>query len=87
MLAAVKIWAVAHLLANGMLADIILFGGFLGWAVFDRISVKHKPRGPVDRLPPSTKNDVIAVFGGLALYFVFVYWLHGLLIGVVPFPM
>lgn len=87
MLAAVKFWALAHLLANGMLADIFLFGGFLAWAVVDRISVKHQPRGPVDRLAPSTKNDVIAVVGGLASYFVFVYWLHGLLIGVVPFPM
>ncbi len=87
MLAAVKIWATAHLLANGMLADILLFGGFLVWAIIDRISVKHHPRGPVERKPPSTKNDVIAIVGGLAAYFIFVYWLHGLLIGVVPYPM
>jgi uncharacterized membrane protein len=41
MLAAVKLWAVAHLLANGTLADVLLFGGFLAWAVADRIAVKR----------------------------------------------
>jgi uncharacterized membrane protein len=87
MLAAVKLWATAHLLANGMLADILLFGGFLAWAVIDRISVKHNPRGPVDRMAPSTRNDVIAIVGGLITYVVFMRWLHGWLIGVVPFPM
>ena len=87
MLAAVKIWATAHLLSNGMLADILLFGGLLAWAVVDRISVKRNPRGPVDRIPPSTRNDVIAVVGGLITYVVFMRWLHGWLIGVVPFQM
>jgi uncharacterized membrane protein len=87
MLLAVKIWATAHLLANGMLADILLFGGFLAWAVIDRISVKRNPRGPVDRIAPSTRNDVIAIVGGLVTYVVFMRWLHGWLIGVVPFPM
>jgi uncharacterized membrane protein len=87
MLAAVKIWATAHLLANGMLADILLFGGFLAWAVIDRISVKRNPRGPVDHIAASTRNDVIAIVGGLITYVVFMRWLHVLLIGVVPFPM
>ena len=87
MLLAVKIWATAHLLANGMLADILMFGGFLAWAVIDRISVKRNPRGLVDRIAPSTRNDVIAVVGGLVTYVVFMRWLHGWLIGVAPFPM
>jgi uncharacterized membrane protein len=87
MLLAVKIWATAHLLANGMLADILLFGGFLAWAVIDRISVKRNPRGPVDRIAPSTRNDVIAIGGGVVTYVVFMRWLHAWLIGVVPFPM
>ena len=45
MLAGVKLWAAAHLLANGDLGSIILFGSFLGWAVFDRISLKHRSDG------------------------------------------
>ena len=43
MLAAVKFWAFAHLLSNGSLADVLLFGGFLAWAVLDRISLKRRP--------------------------------------------
>ena len=45
MLLAVKFWALAHLLANGTLADVLLFGGFLAWAVADRISVKRRTAG------------------------------------------
>ena len=51
MLLAVKLWAVAHLLANGTLADVLLFGGFLAWAVADRISVKRRARGAGARGP------------------------------------
>jgi len=82
MLAATKLWAVAHLLANGMLADVLLFGAFLVWAVLDRISMKHRTQRPVPGIPPSRANDLIAVVGGLALYAAFVFWLHGWLIGV-----
>lgn len=82
MLASTKLWAVAHLLANGMLADVLLFGAFLVWAVLDRISMKHRTQRPVPSVPPSRANDLIAVIGGLALYAVFVLWLHGWLIGV-----
>lgn len=83
MLAAVKLWALAHLLANGMLADVLLFGGFLAWAVVDRISLKKRlPQ----RTAPNGKpmNDVIAVVGGLIVYGVFLAWLHKALIGVSP---
>jgi uncharacterized membrane protein len=87
MLAAVKMWALAHLLANGMLADLLLFGGFLLWAVADRISVKRRAVvRPVPGPPPGKFNDVIAVVGGLVLYVVFVFWLHTKLIGVPPLP-
>ena len=82
MLVATKLWAVAHLLANGMLADVLLFGAFLVWAVLDRISMKHRTQRPVPSVPPSRVNDLIAVAGGLALYAAFVLWLHGWLIGI-----
>jgi uncharacterized membrane protein len=82
MLAAVKIWALAHLLANGMLADVLLFGGFLAWAVADRISVKRRVPRSVRAAPPSRWNDAIAVVGGLAIYALFLCCLHRLLIGM-----
>jgi len=72
----------AYLLANGMLADVLLFGAFLVWAVLDRISMKHRTQRPIPSVPPSRANDLVAVVGGLALYAAFVLWLHGWLIGV-----
>ena len=85
MLTAIKTWAFAHLLANGMLADELLFGVFLAWAVADRISLKHRSGPSVPRLPHTRANDVIAVLLGLAIYVVFALWLHEWLIGVSPF--
>jgi len=82
MLAATMLWAFAHLLANGMLADVLLFGAFLVWAVLDRISMKHRTQRPVPSVPPSRANDLVAVVGGLTLYAAFVLWLHGWLIGI-----
>ena len=84
MLLATKIWAVAHLLANGNLADVLLFGGFLAWAVADRISLKRRVARPVPGAPAGPANDVIVVVGGLALYVVFLFWAHRWLIGVPP---
>lgn len=87
MLLAVKFWAAAHLLANGMLVDVILFGAFLAWAVADRISVKHRSAAEAHAAPaapPSPWNDPIAVVGGLAVYAMFVLWAHRWLIGVSP---
>jgi uncharacterized membrane protein len=87
MLAAVKIWAFAHLLANGSLADLLLFGGFLAWAVVDRISLKRRATPQVPRAaPPGPWNDVMAVVIGLALYAVTVGWAHLRLFGVAPLP-
>lgn len=85
MLVAVKLWAVSHLLANGMLADIVLFGAFLAWAVMDRISLKRRAPTDTPSLPRSAINDAIVVIGGLALYGVFVGRWHEALIGVAPF--
>ncbi|MEQ5835706.1 NnrU family protein [Marinobacter sp. NFXS9] len=84
MLVAIKLWAVAHLLANGMLADVLLFGAFLAWAVVDRISLKRRVPRPTPELPYRPRNDWIAVGGGLVVYLLFVLWLHRALIGVSP---
>ena len=84
MLLAIKFWALAHLLANGTLADAVLFGGFLAWAVADRISVKRRPARAVPSGAARPINDVIALVGGLLIYAVFVVWLHAWLIGVSP---
>jgi uncharacterized membrane protein len=85
MLAAVKFWAFAHLLANGSLADVLLFGGFLAWAVADRISVKRRSMPQVLRTaPPRPWNDAIAVVLGLAIYALLIGWAHVRLFGVSP---
>ena len=87
MLAAVKFWALAHLIANGMLADVLLFGSFLAWAVFDRISFKRRTQPDLRTAPASKANDAIAVIAGLIVYVVFAMWLHVRWIGVYPFAM
>ncbi len=85
MLLATKFWALAHLLANGMLADIVLFGALLAWAVADRISLKRRVARPIPGAPASKLNDVIAVVGGLALYGLVAMVLHVRWFGVAPF--
>jgi uncharacterized membrane protein len=89
MLVATKLWALAHLLANGTLADVLLFGGFLAWAVADRVSIKRRERAGLVRtvpgLPASGLNDLIAIVAGLGLYLLFVFWAHAWLFGVRPF--
>lgn len=85
MLLSVKFWALAHLLANGTLADVLLFGSFLAWAVADRIAVKRRavPR-VVPGAPPSPLNDAIVLIAGLAIYVLVLLWAHQRLIGVSP---
>ena len=93
MLLAVKLWAFAHLLAQsatgGSLADVLLFGGFLLWAVADRVSLRRRAQAgalrTVPALPASAANDVMAVVGGLALYGLTVMWGHAFFFGVRPF--
>ena len=82
MLAATKLWATAHLLVNGTLADVLLFGGFLVWAVADRVSLQRRTPLSAPSAPASRFNDVIAVLAGLALYMAFVLGAHTWLIGV-----
>ena len=84
MLLSVQVWSVAHLLANGMLADVVLFGSFLVWSVTDRVSMTYREERPLPGAPPSAMNDLIAVAGGLALYFLFFFWLHAYLFVVSP---
>jgi uncharacterized membrane protein len=84
MLLATKIWALAHLLANGTLADLLLFGSFLIWAVADRISVKRRAPAPAPAAPAGRFNDWIALGGGLAIYLLFLFWAHKALFGVAP---
>lgn len=84
-LVGVKLWAASHLLVNGSLADLMLFGGFLAWAVVDRISMKRRQQRPLPGAPESGFNDIILIVAGLALYGVTAVWAHKWLIGVAPF--
>lgn len=81
MLSAIKAWALAHLLVNGDLGSLVLFGAFLAFAVYDRISVKRRTV-TVPAAPPGILNDLLVVAGGLALYVFMLVWGHGALIGV-----
>lgn len=82
MLTAVKTWAFAHLLVNGTLADVLLFGGFLAWAVADRISLKRRKPRSAPSLPISPFNDIAVVVVGVLVAAAFVFGLHTRLIGV-----
>ncbi|MCA3630539.1 MAG: NnrU family protein [Methylobacterium sp.] len=82
MLAAVKLWATAHLLANGDLGSILLFGSFLGWAVYARIALKRSGAPTMPAPSGFTRNDVIAVVIGTLVTLAFMFGLHRTLIGV-----
>lgn len=84
MLLATKLWAVAHLLSNGSVVDVILFGSFFIWAIVDRISIEKRQSRPIPEAPHSRFNDIIAVVFGLGLYLVFIFWLHELFFAVAP---
>jgi uncharacterized membrane protein len=86
MLAGIKLWAAAHLLANGDLGSIILFGSFLGWAVFDRISLKHRADAGAPPIPVGGPvNDLIAVAVGITAYLALAFAFHPVVIGVPVF--
>lgn len=83
MLAGVKLWAAAHLLANGDLGSIILLGSFLGWAVFDRITLKRRSDGGAPPIPVGgATNDLIAVAVGVVAYLALAFAFHPAVIGV-----
>lgn len=83
MLAAVKIWAFAHLLVNGEVRSLLLFGAFLAYAVFDRIALKRRGE-PVPASGP-VMNDAIAVGVGAAAWAAIFFWLHPYIAGA-PIP-
>ncbi|MBR0742696.1 NnrU family protein [Bradyrhizobium japonicum] len=83
MLAGIKLWAAAHLLANGDLGSIILFGSFLSWAVYDRISLKHRSDGGGPPIPVGgVTNDLISVAVGVVAYLALAFAFHPVVIGV-----
>lgn len=84
MLLATILWSIAHLMANGNLADLLLFGSFLLWAIADRFSMTRRVQRPIQGAPPAAWNDLIALVVGLALYAGFLFGLHGWLFGVAP---
>lgn len=86
MVLGVKVWAFAHLLANGRTGDVLLFGAFLAWAVAAYISSRRRDRAAGTVVVTlGASRDVIAIVAGVAGYLVFALWLHLWLIGVKPF--
>jgi uncharacterized membrane protein len=86
MLVGVKLWALAHLISNGDLGSIILFGSILAWAVFDRIALKRRTDAPAPLvLAGGRRNDFFAVALGTLAYFALGFWFHPWVIGVPVF--
>ena len=81
MLVAVKLWALSHLLVNGDLGSLLLYGSLLAWAVYDRIAVKRRGDPGAPRVASFGRNDAIVVLIGSVAY-VAILWLHDTLIGV-----
>jgi uncharacterized membrane protein len=87
LLVAVKLWATLHLLVNGSLADVVLFGSVLAWAVADRISLKRRPARPIRMAPPWKWNDALAIVLGFGVYVALVAGGHQWITGLpIPFP-
>jgi uncharacterized membrane protein len=87
MLLGVQLWAFAHLLANGTLAAVLLFGGFLVWAAVDHRSARRRDRAAGTVYPSGRGVPTVAtVVVGFAAWAGFAMWAHGWLIGVRPFP-
>jgi uncharacterized membrane protein len=85
MLAGVKAWALGHLLATGMLYDVVLFGAFLLWAVADFVAARRRDRRLGTVYPGGTvAGDTITAVIGVAAWVLFAFWLHLRLIGVSP---
>lgn len=85
MLASVKTWALAHLISNGDLGSILLFGTFLGWAVFARISAKRRTDEVAAVAPKGYTNGAIVVLLGIVIYLALGYVFHPVFIGVPVF--
>lgn len=86
MVLGVKAWAAGHLFANGTAADLLLFGGFLIWAVMAFVAARRRDRlAGATYAAGSAGGTLVAVAGGTVAWAVFAFWLHGVLIGVRPF--
>lgn len=86
MLVGIKLWALAHLIANGDLGSIVLFGSILAWAVFDRITLKRRTDAGGPSIPVGgVRNDIIAVVVGTLVYVALGLWFHPAVIGVPVF--
>lgn len=82
----VKTWAAAHLIANGTLHDILLFGSFLVWSVLLFRAARRRDRAEGISYPPGSLGaTVLTIVAGIAAAHIFAVWLHGPLIGVRPF--
>ncbi|HEY3241847.1 MAG TPA: NnrU family protein [Phycisphaerae bacterium] len=85
MVLGVKVWAFAHLISNGTLADVVLFGSFLVWAIADFAASRRRDRNAGTVYPAGTAaKDAVAVVIGVVAWAVFAFWLHGWWIGVKP---
>jgi uncharacterized membrane protein len=85
MVLSVKVWAFAHLISNGTLADVVLFGSFLVWAIADFASSRKRDRAAGTVYPAGTVGkDAVAAVVGVVAWTVFAFWLHGWLFGVRP---
>jgi uncharacterized membrane protein len=82
LIAATKTWALAHLLSNGDLGSIILFGALLAWAVYAFVSAKHRKDVVLPVAPAGWGNDVFVVIVGAALYLALGFLFHPYVIGV-----
>ena len=86
MVLATKVWALAHLLANGSLANLVLFGSFLAWSVLLFANLRRRDRREQTVYAPGTAGaTVITVVVGVSAWAAFAFWLHRVLIGVSPF--
>ena len=81
-LLSIVLWAAAHLLMNGALADVMLFGSFLLWSIADSNSMNSRATRPVSGMPPTKLNDLVLIVLGLGLYVTTLFWLHGYVSGV-----
>ena len=86
MVLSIKTWALAHLLANGMLADLLLFGGFLVWAALSFRAARQRDRaGQVIYAPGRLGPTLLTVALGFVVWAVVAFWAHAALIGIRPF--
>lgn len=87
MVLGVAVWAFAHLLANGTVADLLLFGSFFVWAILSYLAARSRDRLANTAYPAGTPGGTFAaVVAGSIAWIAFAFWLHGALIGVPPFP-